>query len=216
VDDTKDQSYVLYAMTQEQLAHTTFPLGGLRKQQVREIALANGFINAQKRESQDICFVPDGDYAQFIERTTGKIYPEGDVTDVNGHLLGRHKGIIRYTIGQRKGLGIALLKPYYVCDKIAETNTVVLGEANDLNSKTLEAGNINLIACEQLTSPIRVTAKVRYKQKEDFAVAEQIASDRLRITFDTPQKAIARGQAVVLYDGDIVLGGGTILSSSRE
>jgi tRNA-specific 2-thiouridylase len=214
-DDTKDQSYVLYAMTQNQLAHTMFPLGGLRKSQVREIALANGFINAKKRDSQDICFVPDGDYAQFIERMTGNVWSEGDVTDVSGKLLGRHKGIIRYTIGQRKGLGIALLKPYYVCDKIAETNTVVLGEESDLNSKTLEAGDVNLIACEQLTSPVRVTAKVRYKQKEEFAVAEQIAPDRLRITFDIPQKAIARGQAVVLYDGDVVLGGGTILSASR-
>jgi len=216
VDDTKDQSYVLYAMTQEQLAHTMFPLGNLRKQQVREIAQSHGFINAKKHDSQDICFVPDRDYAKFIEQYTGKTFPEGDVVDVNGKFLGHHKGIIRYTIGQRKGLGIAMLKPYYVCEKNVETNTVVLGEENDLCCKTLEAGDVNLIACDKIASPIRVKAKVRYKQKEDFAIAEQISSDRLRITFDEPQRAIAKGQAVVLYDGDLVIGGGTILETRRE
>ncbi|MDR1964446.1 MAG: tRNA 2-thiouridine(34) synthase MnmA [Planctomycetaceae bacterium] len=210
VDETKDQSYVLYAMTQPQLSCTQFPLGTLRKSEVRDIAAAHGFVNARKRESQDICFVPDGDYAAFIERHTGCVCPPGDFTDKNGRILGQHHGIIRYTIGQRKGLGIARAKPYYVCSQNVAANTVVLGDESDLYTKTVHAAHLNLIAFEKLNSPIRVKAKVRYRQKEDWATAEQIDTDHLRIEFDEPQKAIAKGQAVVLYDYETVLGGGTI------
>ncbi|MDR0336994.1 MAG: tRNA 2-thiouridine(34) synthase MnmA [Planctomycetaceae bacterium] len=210
VDETKDQSYVLYAMTQQHLAGTKFPLGSLRKQDVRNIATSQGFINAEKHESQDICFVPDGDYAAFIERYTGHVCPPGNFMDKNGNILGQHKGIIRYTIGQRKGLGIARAEPYYVCAQDAVANTVILGDECDLYTKTVYATNINLIAFEKISSPIRATSKVRYRQKEDWATVEQIDDYHLRIEFDQPQKAIAKGQAVVFYDHDLVLGGGTI------
>ncbi|MDR1141510.1 MAG: tRNA 2-thiouridine(34) synthase MnmA [Planctomycetaceae bacterium] len=210
VDEAKDQSYVLYAMTQQHLSGTKFPLGSLRKQDVRHIATSHGFVNAKKQESQDICFVPDGDYAAFIERYTGHVCLPGNFTDKNGTILGRHKGIIRYTVGQRKGLGIARAEPYYVCAQNVAANTVILGDERDLYTKIVHAGNINLIAFEKISSPIRVTAKVRYRQKEDWATAEQTEDNHLRIEFDQPQKAIAKGQAVVLYDNDIVLGGGTI------
>ncbi|MDR1958449.1 MAG: tRNA 2-thiouridine(34) synthase MnmA [Planctomycetaceae bacterium] len=211
LDPAKDQSYVLYAMTQDQLARTVFPLGGLQKARVREIAAEYGFSSAAKRDSQDICFVPSGDYARFIEQSLGRTWPEGDVTDKSGKKLGRHRGIIHYTVGQRKGLGLAMQKPYYVCAKCAETNTIILGEESDLNCKALEAGEINLIACGSLPSPRRVRAKVRYRTAEQTAVVEQTAEDRFRVEFDEPQRGVAPGQAVVLYDGEIVLGGGTIL-----
>jgi tRNA-specific 2-thiouridylase len=210
VDETKDQSYVLYAMTQAQLSGTKFPLGGLRKSEVRETASVLGFVNARKRESQDICFVPNGDYAAFIEQETGIECPAGNFTDKNGNILGRHRGIIRYTIGQRKGLGLARAAPYYVCSQNTAKNTVVLGDESDLYTKTLFADTINFIPFERLDSPIRVKAKVRYRQQENPALVEQIDADRLRIEFDEPQKAIAKGQAVVLYDADTILGGGTI------
>lgn len=210
VDSTKDQSYVLYAMTQEQLAHTLFPLGELNKTETRKIAVENGFVNARKRDSQDICFVPDGDYAKFIEGYTGKRYEKGNFIDTNGNILGEHKGIIRYTIGQRKGLGLALPKPVYVCSKCLESNTVMLGEKNELFSKSLNAADFNWIACEKIEKPIRVKAKVRYKQVEQSAIVTQISPDKVHIEFDEPQRAITKGQAVVLYDGDVVVGGGTI------
>jgi tRNA-specific 2-thiouridylase len=210
IDETKDQSYVLYAMTQQHLSGTKFPLGSLRKQDVRNIATAYGFVNARKRESQDICFVPDGDYASFIERSTGQICPPGNFTDKNGKILGKHKGIIRYTVGQRKGLGLARAAPYYVCSQNVAENTVILGDECDLYTKTVHAEKINLIAFEKICSPIRAKAKVRYRQKEDWATVEQTGNDHLRIEFDEPQKAVAQGQAVVFYDSDLVLGGGTI------
>ena len=209
-DAHKDQTYVLYTLTQHQLAHTLLPLGGYRKSEIREIAEAHGFVNAHKRESQDICFVPDGDYASFIERHTGETFPEGDFVDRNGNRLGTHLGIIRYTVGQRKGLGIALGKPAFVCGKNVETNTVTLGDNDDLFSTTLTAHDVNLIACESLDAPVRVTAKVRYGQAEQSATARMTEEGRLRVEFDTPQRAIASGQSVVLYDGDTVVGGGII------
>ena len=210
VDDTKDQSYVLYSLTQEQLRHTLFPLGTLNKNEVRKIAEENGFINAQKHDSQDICFVPDGKYAEFIEGYTGKKYEHGEFIDQDGNVLGEHKGIIRYTIGQRKGLGLALPEPMYVCKKDLENNKVILGKNKDLFSKELIAEDINLISVEELKEPVRVCAKVRYNQKAQPAVAEQIGN-RLHVVFDEPQRAICKGQAVVLYDGDVVIGGGTII-----
>jgi tRNA-specific 2-thiouridylase len=211
VDTEKDQSYVLYAMTQQQLARTLFPLGQYRKQEVREIAERNELINAQKRESQDICFIPDGDYAAFIEQYSGQTSSGGDFVDSTGRVLGHHRGLIHYTIGQRKGIGIARATPYYVCAFDRTANAVVLGDEENLYSQVLEASGINLIAVDRIDKPMRVRAKVRYRQTEEPAMVEQIAEDRLRIAFDAPQKAVSPGQAVVFYDGDIVVGGGTIV-----
>ncbi len=210
VDDSKDQSYVLYSLTQEQLSNTLFPLGTLSKTEVREIAEKNGFINAKKHDSQDICFVPDGKYAEFIEGYTGKRYPNGAFVDRDGNTLGEHKGIIRYTIGQRKGLGLALPAPMYVLEKDLEKNKVILGSNDDLFSRELFADNVNLISVKEVNSPIKVSAKVRYNQKEQPATAE-MRDGKLHVVFDEPQRAICKGQAVVLYDGDTVVGGGTIL-----
>lgn len=212
LDDTKDQSYVLYSMTQEQLAHVQFPLGNLPKSQVRGIAQEQGFINAKKQDSQDICFVRNGKYSDFIESYTGKQYPEGDFIDKNGNVLGRHKGIIRYTVGQRKGLGIAFSRPMYVVKVNPSDNTVTLGTNEELFSSTLTANNINLISVAQINEPMRVKAKVRYRHTEQWATAVQLDHDTIRVVFDEPQRAITAGQAVVLYDGDIVVGGGTIVS----
>lgn len=209
-DQSKDQTYVLYALTQTQLSRTLFPLGGLTKSAVREIAKEQGFLNAEKKDSQDICFVPDGDYASFIERTTGATYPAGDFLDLDGRVLGMHSGMIRYTIGQRKGLGIALGKPAFVVAKNAEQNTVTLGDDSDLFTDTLTAHNVNLIACDRIETPLRVTAKVRYKQGEQPATVVQTGENTISVKFDLPQRAIARGQSVVLYDGDVVVGGGII------
>lgn len=209
-DESKDQSYVLYSLTQEQLAHTLLPLGGMSKTEVREIARDNGFINAKKRESQDICFVPDGDYAAFIERYTGEPNRPGNFVDGEGRVLGRHRGFVRYTIGQRRGLGLSLREPLYVCAKRAADNAVILGRGEELFSKSLTASGINLIACERISSPLRLRAKVRYKQREQWATVEQTAEDRLRVDFDEPQRAVTPGQAVVFYDGSCVVGGGTI------
>ncbi|MDR1218175.1 MAG: tRNA 2-thiouridine(34) synthase MnmA [Treponema sp.] len=210
LDSQKDQSYVLYAMTQEQLKRTVFPLGGLSKPEVREIARTCGFINAAKRDSQDICFVPNGDYAEFIESYTGASSPKGDVIDKNGAILGVHRGIVRYTIGQRRGLGLAFNSPRYVVAKSAENNSITLGEEKDLYVKTLVADNVNLIARDVLDRPLRVTVKTRYLQKERRGTVEQTGPDAIRIVFDEPQRAITPGQAAVFYDGDLVVGGGTI------
>ncbi|MCL1793116.1 MAG: tRNA 2-thiouridine(34) synthase MnmA [Oscillospiraceae bacterium] len=209
-DCAKDQSYVLYFMTQEQLKRAIFPLGGLHKHEVRAIAASQGFANAEKKESQDICFVPDGDYAGFIERYTGKTYEGGDFADLFGNVLGRHKGMIRYTIGQRKGLGLALAKPMYVRSKNAENNTITLCENENLFTKSLDAADFNWIAREK-TSPMRIRAKTRYGQKEQWATAEQVSKGVVHVEFDKPQRAITKGQAAVLYDGDAVVGGGTIV-----
>ena len=210
IDEAKDQSYALYTMTQDQLASTLFPLGGLKKEEIREIATAQGFVNARKRDSQDICFVRDGDYAGFIQHHTGKKYNDGDFIDSDGKVLGRHKGLIRYTIGQRKGIGLSFDKPMYVGDKNIENNTVTLCENDELFSNSLSARNFNWISCDEPDRPIRVKAKIRYNQKEQWATAKKTPDGLVSVEFDEPQRAIAKGQAVVLYDGDIVVGGGTI------
>lgn len=210
LDSSKDQSYVLYDMTQEQLAHTQFPLGTLLKTEVREIARKQHLINAKKHDSQDICFVQNGSYADFIRQYTGKSYPEGDFIDLEGHILGRHKGIIHYTIGQRKGLGLSLPHPMYVVSVDPATNSVVLGANKDLFSRSLTAHHLNLIGVNTISRPTKYYAKIRYSQTEQPALVEQIDSDTLHIEFESPQRAITRGQAVVLYDGDEVIGGGTI------
>lgn len=211
IDGTKDQSYVLYFMTQEQLKHTLFPLGGLHKFETRSIADGLDFINAKKLDSQDICFVRDGDYAGFIERYTGKTCASGEFIDMQGNVLGRHEGLIRYTEGQRKGLGLSLKKPLYVRSKNITDNTVTLCESDALYSASLKAVDFNWIAYDEPLSPIRIKAKVRYKQTEQWATAMQISHTTVHIEFDEPQRAIAKGQAVVLYDGDVVVGGGTIV-----
>jgi tRNA-specific 2-thiouridylase len=217
IDAAKDQSYVLYAMTQDQLAHTVFPLGDLTKPQARALAQARGLGNADKKESQDICFVPDGDYAGFIERSEGRPWGEGPMLDTRGRVLGRHKGAVRFTIGQRRGIGVSTSgPPLYVCATDTRTNTVVLGTEENLYAKSLEARDINLIAYEHLDRPLRVRAKLRYRMREQPATAEQTDEDRLRVVFDEPQRAITRGQAVVLYDGDIVVGGGTITGAEER
>ena len=210
VDGEKDQSYVLYSMTQDQLSRSVFPLGGMTKKQVREIARSAGFINSKKRDSQDICFVPGGGYASFIERYTGTASEPGRFVDARGNDRGEHKGIVHYTIGQRKGLGLPAAEPLYVCGINAESNSVVVGISDELYSKSLTARDINLIPFDKLDTPIKVRAKIRYKQQEQPATVWQIDADTLRIEFDVPQKAITKGQAAVLYDGDIVIGGGTI------
>lgn len=211
IDNTKDQSYVLYSLTQKQLAKTMFPLGGMTKENVRKLADELGLINAHKHDSQDICFVPDGDYAKFIEQYMGKTYPDGDFVDENGKVLGEHKGIIRYTIGQRKGLGLALPCPMYVKEKNLDENKVILCTNDRLFSKELYATDINLISVDKITSPLHIKARVRYNQPEQDAIVEQIDDNTLHIVFDKPQRAISKGQAVVLYDGDYVVGGGTII-----
>ena len=212
VDVSKDQSYVLYQLTQEQLAHIMFPLGELKKSETREIATANQFINAKKKESQDICFVPDGDYAAFIERYTSKTYPHGNFVDKEGTVLGEHKGIIRYTVGQRKGLGLALPRPMYVCKKDVEKNEVVLCYREELRSKEVFANRVNWISIDALTSPLPVKAKIRYNMEELPGVVYPVDNDTIKVVFEEeiPLPA-AKGQALVLYDGDIVVGGGTIL-----
>jgi len=210
-DEKKDQSYVLYNLTQQQLKKIFFPLGELLKEEVRKIAEEQKLVNAKKAESQDICFIPDGNYSKFIENYTGKTYPCGDIVDLEGKVIGTHKGLIRYTIGQRRGLGVAANYPIYVTGKSTTDNTVTLGRDSDLFSKSLEARDINFITCENLKKPIRVMVKTRYLQVEQPATAEQTGEDTLHIEFNSPQRAITSGQAVVMYDGDIVIGGGTII-----
>ncbi|MBE6963892.1 MAG: tRNA 2-thiouridine(34) synthase MnmA [Ruminococcaceae bacterium] len=209
-DRKKDQSYFLYALTQAQLSRVRFPLGGLEKQQVRQIAEELGLVNAAKRDSQDICFVPNGKYAEFIEQTAGKTFPFGDFLDGDGRVLGRHKGIIRYTLGQHKGLGLSTETPLYVLEKNAADNTIRLGPDSALWSHSLTAERMNWIAIPALTEPVAVTVKTRYTQQEAAAVAEPMADGRVRVVFDEPQRAVTAGQVVALYDGDVVVGGGII------
>lgn len=211
LDLTKDQSYVLYGLTQEQLSHILFPLGNLNKTETRKIAEQNGFINANKHESQDICFVPDGDYVSFIKNYTKKEYPCGNFVDLEGNILGEHKGIIKYTVGQRRGLGLALPKSMYVCKKDVDKNEVVLCYKEDLAVKEVFADKINFVSVEDITEPIRVKARLRYNQKEQPATVYRTGEDEIKVVFDEPQQiAAAKGQALVLYDGDVVLAGGTI------
>ena len=209
-DETKDQSYVLYMLSQEQLAHIAFPLGGLEKSQVREIAREHGFCNAGKPDSQDICFVPDGDYARIIEMHTGKKPVPGDFVDTDGHVIGHHKGIIRYTIGQRRGLGISASEPLYVVSIHPENNTVVVGHDEDLLTYSANVRDFHWISGHAPEKEIKCSAKIRYRHREQSAVAVPKQDGTVEIVFDTAQRAVTPGQAAVLYDGDVVLGGGTI------
>ena len=210
-DKHKDQTYVLYSLTQEMLAHSIFPLGTFTKEEVRKIASENGLANAQKSESQDICFVKDQSYDEFIEFYRDSSFPPGDFLDLRGNVIGRHKGIIRYTIGQRKGLGVSFGEPVFVYDKDPVANTVTLARDSELYRRELTAKDINLIKTGRLDGEVKVMAKTRYNQEAQPAVVSQTDEDTVRVVFDEPQRAIAKGQAVVMYDGEDVFGGGTIV-----
>jgi tRNA-uridine 2-sulfurtransferase len=208
-DDRKDQTYVLYGLTQYQLQHTLMPLYGYTKDRVREIAAEIGLDVANKPDSEEICFVPDNDYAKFIKKRVPDKVKEGNFVDENGKFLGKHKGIVHYTIGQRKGLGIAFGKPMFVADIIPDKNLVVLSDEGSVFKSKLYAEDINLIAFETLTEPMRVTIKIRSTAKEAPALIKP-ERNGVVVEFDTPQRAITKGQAVVFYNGNTVIGGGTI------
>ena len=208
-DASKDQSYMLFNMTQDQLAHTVLPLAELTKAEIRAKADEAGLAVAHKSDSQDICFVPDGDYAAVIARL-GVKSKQGNFVHMNGTVLGKHKGQIHYTIGQRKGLGVSYEYPLYVISKDMATNTVVLGPNDALFSKELWASDVNFITVDNLTEPMRVTAKARYRMKDVPATIEPAEDGLVHVIFDEPQRAITPGQAVVFYDGQYVVGGGII------
>lgn len=207
----KDQSYVLYSLTQEQLAHTIFPLGVYPKEKVREMAEERNLVNARKKDSQDICFIPDGDYKRFIEAYGNVKCEPGNFVMEDGQVIGRHKGIIYYTIGQRKGLGISYKEPLFVKEIRPATNEVVLSDNAALFTDTLYAKDFNWISVEGIRpgETLRCMAKIRYKHKESPATVS-LEEGLVKVVFDEPQRAITCGQAVVLYDGDVVVGGGTI------
>lgn len=210
VDTSKDQTYVLYMLTKNMLAKTLFPLGDYTKTQIRQIAEENDFINAKKKDSQDICFVPDGDYSEFIYSKTKTNFPQGSFLDLQGNILGKSENHIKYTIGQRKGLGIAIGKPAYVIAKNVENNTVTLGNDEDLFTCTLIANDLNLLT--YISENTLITAKTRYSQKASEAILK-VNGDTATVKFLTPQRAITKGQAVVFYDGNTVIGGGSIVES---
>ncbi len=210
-DRGKDQSYVLYQLTQRELSHLLLPLGEYDKDGVRAIAAEAGLVSAQKRDSQDICFIPDGDYVRFLREFGSVTLEGGDFVDNTGRVLGRHRGLVAYTTGQRKGLGVSADRPLYVLSKNAENNTVLLGDDRELFSDTLTASRASWVG-QAPSAPLRVTAKTRYSQKEAAATVTP-DGERLRVTFDEPQRAITAGQAVVFYGGEYVLGGATIDSA---
>ena len=182
----------------------------MKKPDIRALAVREGFETAHKSDSQDICFVPNGDYAGFMGSYTGKTPLEGDFVDTEGKILGRHKGIIHYTVGQRKGLGIALGEPAFVCGKDPVTNRVILGKNEDLLTREVRLTNVNLLAVEDIPSPMAVTARIRSTHRGDPAAVVMTGKDTATVTFDTPQRAACRGQSCVFYQGDVVIGGGII------
>lgn len=216
-DPAKDQSYVLYHLTQDTLAHMLFPLGELTKGEVRELARARGFVTAAKPESQDICFVPDGDYAGFIEGRCGAdtAFNPGEIVDREGRVLGEHAGLIRYTIGQRKGIGVAEREPLYVLGKDASANRLIVGFRDELLSSGAVARDVNLIGGDAWEAPREVQVKTHYRQRPVAATVEMSGDDELTVVFDELQSSAAPGQSAVLYDGDEVLGGGTIVRALK-
>ncbi len=215
VTPAKDQTYALYTMTQYQLKHTLMPLGNYTKEQVREIAEKSGLVTANKPDSQEICFVKDDDYAGFVQdRASGPVAP-GYFVDTQGNVLGKHKGIIHYTIGQRKGLGISLGHPMYVVDIDPENNTVILGRDHEVYSREMLVDDVNLISVPSIDSPIRASVKIRYTAKEAPATIYPYEDDTLRVVFDEPQRAITPGQAAVIYQDDLVVGGGIIAKAVK-
>lgn len=212
-DKSKDQSYFLAGLNQHQLSHSYFPLGDLTKDQVRAIAEEQGFCNAKKKDSQDICFIPDGDYKAFMERYTGKSYPAGHFLDCSGKIVGCHNGAVGYTLGQRKGLGLAMGAPVYVCGKDMQANTVTVGPEHTLFATTVFARKSNFIPFDTLTAPLSVTAKARSRHAPQPATVYPEDSGCIRVEFEQPQRAVTPGQAIVLYDGDLVIGSATITSA---
>ena len=208
--DRKDQTYALYNLNQHQLAHTLMPVGAYDKSEVRRIAGEIGLSVANKMDSQDICFVSDGNYQAFIEDYTGKKLPEGDFVDKNGKVLGHHRGIGAYTIGQRKGLNLAMGHPVFVTEIRPEANEVVIGEAEDVMTDHLTCGHINYMSIPDLTEERRVFAKIRYSHPGEWCRIRKAGEDRIFCEFEKPVRAVTPGQAVVFYDGEYVLGGGSI------
>lgn len=209
----KDQTYALYNLTQEQLSRTLMPVGEYDKEEIRKIAERIGLLVANKPDSQEICFVPDNDYASYIERETGKNFPQGNFIDLNGNILGRHKGIIHYTIGQRKGLGLSLGAPAFVVDIRPGTNEVVIGTNEDTFSDRLLANMVNFMSIPELDGERKVTAKIRYSHQGAPCKIKMAGEDIVACQFKEPVRAVTPGQAVVFYDGDIVVGGATIMQS---
>ncbi len=210
-DEKKDQSYMLYTLSQQQLAHTVLPLGGFTKDEIRQIALEHNLTSAEKPDSQDICFVPDGDYMGFLARHTGQESEPGPFLDPEGKQIGTHRGYMGYTIGQRRGLGVPAASRLYVYEKDPEHNIVRLGEERRIYSRELDAGRVNLIGMDSIRQPLHIKAKIRYHHPEQPCTVVQTGPDTIHVTFDEPQRAIAPGQSLVLYDGAYVLGGGVIL-----
>lgn len=209
-DGEKDQSYFLYPLSQEQLSRTLFPVGDFTKKEVREKALAAGLPVARRTESQEICFIPDKDYARFLQERIPQAFRSGPVLDIEGQIIGQHRGIARYTIGQRRGMGIAASHPLYVIQICHDKNEIVVGPNEKLYHRNLLASQVHLISTEKITHPLTVEAKIRYKHKEAKAVIKAIGRDKVCVEFEKPQRAITPGQSVVFYGGDVVIGGGII------
>ena len=207
----KDQTYALYRLTQEQLARTIMPVGKYSKDEVRSKAESIGICVADKPDSQDICFIPDGDYAKFIKDNTDEEIKEGNFVAPDGKIVGRHKGIIHYTVGQRKGLGVALGYPAFVIEIRPETNEVVIGSKEESLIKSFKINNLNFMAVEDITEPVHLFTKIRYNHKGTYCTVERTGEDELTCTFDNPEKAVTPGQAAVFYKDDLVVGGGTII-----
>lgn len=211
VTSKKDQTYALYNLTQSQLARTLMPVGEYAKDEVRAIAEKIGLVTAHKPDSMEICFVPDNDYAGFIEKQYGYESIPGDFVDTDGNIIGQHKGIIHYTVGQRKGLGIALGKPAFVVAVKPQTNQVVIGDNSDVFRGKLYADHVNFMAVDDISEPVRLKAKVRYSHEGAMCTVKKTAQDTIECIFDEPVRAVTPGQAVVLYKDDYVYGGGTII-----
>ncbi len=209
-DRKKDQSYVLYNLTQKMLAHLLLPIGDVSKEAVREIAEREGFVNAHKKDSQDICFI-DGDYYDYLEKECSVTLTPGDFVDMEGKVLGTHKGAVCYTIGQRKGLGLALPQPMFVVSKDMEKNTVTLGLTEDLMQRDVLAKDVNIISEKEINFPFRATARVRYNQSDQPATIDITEEGLVKATFDEPQRAVTSGQSLVIYSDQVVLGGGKII-----
>lgn len=207
----KDQTYALYNLTQEQLSSTLMPVGSYTKDEIRKMAKELGLLVAEKPDSQDICFVPDGDYASFIEETTDAGSRPGNFVLSDGSVVGTHKGIIHYTVGQRKGLGLSMGHPVFVLEIRPDTNEIVVGTGEESLTRKVRARHINFMSVEDLSEKKRVFAKIRYNHKGAWCTVEKTGEDEILCTFDEPQRAVTPGQALVLYDGEYVLGGGTIV-----
>jgi tRNA-specific 2-thiouridylase len=214
VDGNKDQSYFLFGLSQDQLARAVFPVGHLNKDEVRRIAAEKGLPTADKPESQEICFVPDGDYAGFVERQAGAGDRSGPIVDRDGNAVGRHEGVHRYTVGQRKGLGGGGARPRYVLAVIPASRTVVVGDDEDLGRDRFRVGSVNWLSIAEPAGPIRCAVQIRHRNAPAPATVTPIAGGQVDVLFDAPQRAVTPGQAAVFYDGDVCLGGGWIETSS--